>query len=479
MPDNVVGTTIRIGADTGQAEVALSRVQRGFEVMQSRTMPALQSSFAGTSRYAIAMSGALQSVGLQGEMLRGPLGAIAYGLGAINPALLAVATAGGLVAGILLRNRDETEKLTETTKKYIEQMAPLIALQNQYGAFVRQRTMEMIQENRETISTTKNRIAETEALIAAGGKYEKYALAVQFGTIAGIRQTKSVSDLKAELDKLYATLGDVVKATETLTGRLYETGFKAATGDVEKHKETVAKLRDQIDELALEYSVWPKQVSGIIRQMEYDLIGERMIWGGMTQAEWIARANIASAKILQIEKNRLNKSEALVRNYESVVQSMLLQRVSLQKSIGLAMVSLVGDEVAGELEKRAKLWAAQALAAAASMRWGSAALYAAAAAAAGAGAAAIRAEVSGSQERASGGAGGGIGEGGGAGTVGSGTIERGRTVISQGPITLNYSAVFSVAGNIYDTGDLRRLWSQWNQDQLRSAGLDAVERAKG
>lgn len=479
MPDNVVGTTVRIGADTGQAEVALSRVQRGFEVMQSRTMPMLQDSFRGTSRYAIAMTGALQGIGMQGEMLRGPLGMIASSLGAINPAFLVLATAGGLVAGMMMRQREEAEKLTETTKKYIEQMAPLIILQSQIGMYARQQTLEQIQVNRTAMSALETRRKETQALIEAGGVYEKFNT-VQHGTVAVSRiQTKTVADLKLELQKLTGEMGGLVAESEKLAGRLYESGFKGATAEVVKHKEEIAKLRNQLDELALEYNVWPKQAIGIIREMEYDQIGERMIYGGMTEAEYMAKAKSASTKIMQIDKNRLDKQGAMVRNYESIVQSMLLQRVSLQKAIGLAMVSLVGEEIAGQLEKKAVLWAAEALAAAAAMQWGSAALWAAAAAAAGAGAAVIRSEVAASQERASGGAGGGIGDGGGAGAIGSGTIERGRTVISQGPITLNYSAVFSVAGNIYDTGDLRRLWSQWNQDQLRSAGLDAAQRAKG
>lgn len=61
-----------------------------------------------------------------------------------------------------------------------------------------------------------------------------------------------------------------------------------------------------------------------------------------------------------------------------------------------------------------------------------------------------------------------------AGTEGrSGTV--GRTLVQQGPLTLNYRATMIVEGHIFDTKDIEEYWHQLNANQLRSAGVQSDE----
>jgi hypothetical protein len=226
--------------------------------------------------------------------------------------------------------------------------------------------------------------------------------------------------------------------------------------------------------LAREYQNWPKQAIGIIRSSEYDEVAERMMFGGLTEAEYMAAAQRAREKGLEIDKARMDKALALTMRYEFAVQAVLQRGLSLRQAISASIINLVAEEIAKQMEMKAKLWAAEALAAAAAGQWGSAAKFAAAAIAAGTGAAIVRTW---GEEQVS----GRYGQGYGSERIGEGTTTTsgGRTVISQGAMTLNYSAIMTVQGNIYDTSDLRALWNQWNLDQLRVAGVDAAKRAKG
>jgi hypothetical protein len=274
-------------------------------------------------------------------------------------------------------------------------------------------------------------------------------------------------------------LGHNVNLMNEYANRLME--IESLLGRMQEKPLTpvLAKQRDQLDELALAYEVWPKQIIGIMRSTDYDLVGEMMIWGGMTEAEWMAKAGEASAKAIALDKKRYSKAQELTLKYQSFVFAALQREMNLRKAVGAAMIALATDIIAAELEEEAKKWAVKALGAAGDALMGhpgaaaAAIKYAAAAVAAGTGAAVVRYI---GMEAISGGPGGAASERIGEGTV---SMERGRTVLSQGPITLNYSAIMTIQGNVYDTSDLRLLWNQWNLDQLRTAGIDAAKRAKG
>ena len=186
--------------------------------------------------------------------------------------------------------------------------------------------------------------------------------------------------------------------------------------------------------------------------------------------------------IADIEDNQFTKFARMERGYEGLLASMnknatlfAAKQISLQELVAKSAIDTAAAAVAGELEALAKLWAAKAIAAVFTNP-AAAAGYAAAAALATGGAAAIRATAAQAftdtqrefQDDAE------IGIEGGGGS----SVSRGRTVISQGPITLNYTAVQTIHGSIFGVEELRSLFESWNLDQLRAAGLNTQEIAR-
>jgi hypothetical protein len=56
---------------------------------------------------------------------------------------------------------------------------------------------------------------------------------------------------------------------------------------------------------------------------------------------------------------------------------------------------------------------------------------------------------------------------------------RGRTLVARGPTTLNYTATMVVNGHVFDTADVFEMFDQFNRDQVRRAGFDSEEIARG
>jgi len=54
----------------------------------------------------------------------------------------------------------------------------------------------------------------------------------------------------------------------------------------------------------------------------------------------------------------------------------------------------------------------------------------------------------------------------------------GRTLVQQGPLTLNYRATMIVNGNVFDIQDVYQMWQQFNANQLRAAGVHSDELRK-
>jgi len=475
MPD-YAETTIRIGADTGLAEAALARVSAGFDAMQSRTMPGLQRAFGTTSRYAMQMTGVMSSMGIGAQALTGPLGAVAYGLGAIHPAFLAVAAAGGLVAGMFLRQKEEAENALASITKY-------------HGA---------IQELSKSFTHMGERAREQARL-------DNQRIAAQIKLIEEEQRMADLGYIRANLmDRLTATTIVFDKSLSTLTGT-----FKRVTIASEEQAQRIRELMDEYNRLkgslvmfgeaeaaftttvvghrnlALAASIAENEAMlKLLETTEYAV--PRMIELHRERAEVM---KLGADDFVKTEKRAFDKATHYVMVYESAVSASLRREMNLRKAIGAGIIALTTDIIAAELEQIAKEAVVKALIAGGDALMGrpgaaAAALkYAAAAAAAATGAAIVR---SFGEQQVS-----GIGGPGGAERVGEGTVsmervgegtvsmERGRTVMSQGPITLNYSAIMTIQGNVYDTSDLRVLWNQWNLDQLRTAGIDAAKRAKG
>ena len=65
-----------------------------------------------------------------------------------------------------------------------------------------------------------------------------------------------------------------------------------------------------------------------------------------------------------------------------------------------------------------------------------------------------------------------------AGSAGGEGGSTGRTLVSQGPVTLYYNATLVVNGSILDRGDFFALWNEANLQNLRTANVDVFQRAR-
>jgi hypothetical protein len=464
MPD-YAETTVRIGADTGLAEAALGRVSAGFDAMQARTMPGLQRSFATTSQYAMRMTGVMSSMGIGAQALTGPLGAVASGLGAIHPAFLLVAVAGGLVTGMLLKQREAAAMTAEAVGKYHGVLESL-AKQN-YA--VSESARELARINNQIIASEMKRIEiqinSAKAGIREANAWERLLMVLQGSPQAMMFAGAGIKSLTAGSQEQHAALLALHEEWEKLRATLVTFGEAEAA-----FTTTVVGHRN----LALAASIAENEAMlKLLETTEYAV--PRMI---ELHRERAAVMKLGADDFVKTEKRAFDKT---VLAYEILARSISmidLRRMKEHAGFAAFMVRITGSAIQAMLEAYAKLWMAEAIALMATPgRQAEAAAKARAAALAGVGIAAVgaitEAAAAGMERR-----GAAIG---GAERVGEGTVsmERGRTVMSQGPITLNYSAIMTIQGNVYDTSDLRLLWNQWNLDQLRTAGVDAAKRSKG
>lgn len=186
------------------------------------------------------------------------------------------------------------------------------------------------------------------------------------------------------------------------------------------------------------------------------------------------------ANTFKAQENLLDRAARIQQNFMTAGNKAFAEaqqgRISIAQAAAKMVILAVADEVAQELEIRAKLWIAQAIAAAASWRFDQSAMYLAAAAAAFAGAAFVRGaaesafieepEPAARDDEAL------------AGSPEAETERRGSTVVSEGPLTLNYQATQIINGSVYAVDELFDLWQDFNEDQLRSAGGDARQRTR-
>lgn len=171
---------------------------------------------------------------------------------------------------------------------------------------------------------------------------------------------------------------------------------------------------------------------------------------------------------------RVRAHKAMVGAMRSNAEKLAAAEMSLAKFVAKSVIDTAADAVAQELEIRATLWAAKAIAAAAEFNFYSAAKFTAAAAMGFAGAGLVRAaaasffaaedHVSEDIDAIE--------------TVGKKSTV-GRTLVQQGPVTLNYNSTFIVHGSLFGIDDMHDQWDEWNLSNLRRAGYDAEERATG
>jgi hypothetical protein len=407
----------------------------------------------------------MSSMGLGAQALTGPLGAVAHGLGAIHPAFLLVATAAGLLTGILLKQREAASMTAEAVGKY---HGVLEALAKQQYA-VSESARELARVNNQIIATEMKRVeiqinAAKAGIVEANtwnrllmllqGSPQAMALAgagIKFLTVGSQEQHAALLALHEEWEKLRATLVTFGEAEAAFT-------------------ITVTGHRNLAQQAAIAEN---QAMLTLLETTEYAT--PRMIELHRQRAEVM---KLTADDFVKTEKRAFDKT---VLAYEILARSISridLQRMKEHAGFAAFMVRITGTAIQAILEAYAKLWTAEAVALMATPgRQAEAAAKARAAALAGVGIAIVgtitEAAAAGMERRG--------GELGGSERVGEGTttVERGRTVLSQGPITLNYSAIMTIQGNVYDTSDLRLLWNQWNLDQLRTAGIDAAKRAKG
>jgi len=523
MTTGTLDTVIRMNVDSAQGVASTNKLNTAMTTLKSRGVNTLGSGFGSLATQAIAASGATERLGVQGTFLSGTLSMAAQSVGMMSPLLLALTIAGTAAATMFFNKSKQADDATASLEKnavaldkvakgnsaFAESARKLLEIRKQNA------TAQLLQvETDIKLAESGMRTATTLDMIKIGlmgGWAASKTHAAQTGLLnVGLdEQTQILTDLYAKWQKLNEIVSDsdggkdasqaardLLSAQERVLGlrekllaaeggasrsqaseimqeriRILEAGTALEIEKYSESAEMVALIEQEkqlrIAAIRLEFSeAYPAILEGETVTVEYNAERQLHAWARTYQAQETLVERMT--RIHGIMMSRMNKTAVEAEQ----------GRISILQAGAKIVLGTVADTVAAELDMRAKLWAAQALAAAASFNFGSAALYTAAAAAAGIGAAFVRGQADqlflGSQSNQS------VDELSLTGdSTGGSTQRNGRTLVQQGPITLNYHAVLTVQGHILDITDLHDLFDEWNGDQLRRAGFDTKQRARG
>lgn len=539
---NMAGQAQAAAAAQDDATASSNTLAVAQNLIATQATPAMAGSFATLSQEVINLSGAQKSMGFSLSAMGPAFVLVGNAIAAINPIVLGATLAAAGLAAVWLASKDDLNALTEaleehedglrrvaeSTSIYADEAKRLLDIRHA-GLLIRKAELEadlaLIQSGKrhaETMDNVKSAVtlwatalagillpALTASGVSIDGVREKITDA--FETLSSGLVGIDPGDMDEALTGAIGALGDALKEID-------EFGPKT-----EKAGQEILRLRDQI--LRLKESIsqdtvgveeleefYQERISIIeaAAAIEIEKAGENAELialieekktlqltalfqdYAMTRSEleagYVTVVETTAAQALQTWANTFKARESLEKRALRIQGNFLKSsqrafaeaeagRISLLQAGAKTAILTAAEEVAGILEKKALWWSAEAIAAAARYDFVAMGLYAAAAAAAVGAAGLVRSAAAGafspednrSAEEDSSLAGSPAAEG----------TRRGSTVVSEGPLTLNYSATQIINGNVFGTEDLYDLWSTWNEDQLRAAAGEARERTRG
>jgi len=471
----------------------------------------------------MASSEAAQALGIRAGPLSTALNLLGQGLGGLNPLMLAGAAAATILATAFFKERETVDDVVAAIGKYREGLSLAAERHDELSASA-QRLIDkyqdlLVKQN----ALIRSEILQAEADVASINarnlkllQSQAFFISLGFWRTALIDLTQSTAGLDTELAALYGQLIEnekaqglhgksakdaaadvlslrsrVLELQEALAkssggaslaeaqafyqARMQLIGDQAAEeiAAAEGNRDAIVLIEEakflKLQELLLQYtSNYPIQLEDIVVASED--AASKIHLTEEKYRDLNAKGNKKDAA--EITKVQLTAAQLQLRSAASTAANMLLlQKASLRETIA----SIIA-------EQQARLAALAVVAliegvfysitnpAAAASKWAAAAM------AQGAGAIALGAIGTAFAPRDGGAptAEEQAGLAGLAGTEGHGSTS-GRTLVQQGPLTLNYRASMTIVGNVMAISDVREMWLEWNADLLRAAGVQSDE----
>ena len=529
MTAGTLDTIIRMGVDSADGVRETTKLDKAFTQISSRSAPMLAGAFRASAAEALSNVDAFGSLGRYANVVSGTIGSLAGSLGAINPLFGIAGAAIGFMVGKL---SEKDRVIKEVTASVYANADALVALINgnttlsslaskireeQVASIVLERSLMERKVQGFQLTQTEINLLMNKNNIERQGIADKELIAI-IERALNVTRDEAINrllELNNKLDELSEserrnkeTKDALALATKELNLNLAnEEALSAAIADQLKTQASNAQRLLDIEVqraqvaargqggglteiiagseaiIAAEQAAYEQRISEAnafdgsrqVLEAEFTLFVEQEEQRRTdavlryTQQQLAAKkaADAAAAKSKQTAAQMELKSMAA-----TAAQMLLIQKASL----GEAIEAIIA-------EQQARLAAIAIVAAVEAVFYAFtnpavAASKAAAAAMAGAGVGAL-----GVLRGVLSGPGGGeqsedelslAGD-----STASSSQRTGRTLVQQGPITLNYHAILTVQGHVLDITDLHDLFSEWNEQQLRRAGFDTKQRAKG
>jgi len=527
MTAGTLDTVIRMNVDSAQGVASTNKLNTAMTSLKSRGVTTLGSGFGSLATQALSASGAAERLGVKGTFLSGSLSMAAQSLGMMSPVLL-IATVGiTALATAFLNKREEIKKTTRVVELNSDALTTLIAKNASVVDIldaVRLKRIEELEAERAALEAhinNRNILTETfdkenQQAILRGESLklsEEYYSLLKSGNGTLAEQVARLAAVMAELDKLNEAKRKAVETTAKLAEQ--QERLNAANEDAltDLYVEQLRKQADNAQRL-LDIEVQRAQLAArgqggglaeIVAGSEAIIAAEQA-----AHEQRLAEANAfdGSRQVLEaeftlfVEQEEQRRTQAVLgftkqqidakkkadaeaaKSKETWLQKELKATAMTAAQMLIIQKASLGETIEAIIaEQQARLASIAIVAAIEAVFYAftnpaAAASKAAAAVMAGAGAGAL-----GALRGAFAGSGGGEQSADELSLTGDSTASSsqrtGRTLVQQGPITLNYHAVLTVQGHVLDITNLHDLFSEWNGEQLRRAGFDTKQRARG
>jgi hypothetical protein len=519
-----VETTIRISADTKMAVEQMTAMTVAMEKAGTKAAPR----FTGGLGKANAVMGTAEARAalLSGRLIGLPsaIGSVTSAFAAMAPELAIIVTAIALISDGISKNRKEMEAWAKTVDLNVEALNSLALANGEVGEAARQRSKDEYDAAKAQVAT----LQATYTTVVASLEQQKRAYVSEFGeseeAVKGFERAQkglinSQRTIEASLSAALKIIADFEKpakeaakaatalseaqsklfnASQEASGRLIAEGLRNQAENAQKLLDIeVARANVRAGTAGQGGDVFSiiEASNAVIaaEQIAYEnRLNNANAFDGSRQvieAQFtlfleteLAKRNEAVRRSLDAQEKATKKTKTIeksevLKTYEQIgkasaanaAQLLLIQHATLRETI-----QAVGDSARAQLAAEAVVWLAEGIAASFTNPALAAQKFRAAAYA-GAGAVAISGIVSafGAQDERNAAASEVASLGGG----GSSSKSSGRTLVSQGPVTLYYSATMVINGHVFDKTDIYNEFSLWNMEQLRRAGADAGQRA--
>lgn len=461
--DTKMGESARaILAASNNASAGFSRMDNAMGMLAKRSTPALGAAFGSLSSQAISMT-----TGFSGAA--GMIGVLGQSMLMASPLIGGVAIAAAALTTIFIKKKDAVKQTTEALTLNSEALLRLASANDTMSD-----TYELVRQAK--MIAAQAAVADLEKEIEVWKAYfkERNTLLVESGQTLEFEYREQMQMLQSYGDQLDVARKRVesLRLPDTISGPPTPTFYEMDQANAAIAANAEAR-RTADNEAALQNG---RRQAELAMELEYTETLRGSI--GDRGAAYTAMSDIAIGSIEKVQKVEAAHQKAiLTANQMRVVaiaqgaaQMLLLEK----KNVGEVLQAVIAG-IEAELLAKAILWTAEGVAlmftpgkqAEAAAKFNAAAM-------AGAGTAALAVIGSAFEQSQSDAEAAQVG-----GYGGSDTSSTGRTLVSQGPVTLYYNATLVVNGSILDRGDFFSLWNEANLQNLRTAGVDAGQRAKG